>query len=141
VFVRIPTLICPNFSLRYLNLGWTHMSEQCVQYLCRNIQSTIEQLTLSGFRQSMTDECKANGRKAFVCLNVLCLGVENLTRRASRLRILDLSDSSLITDKSVSSVLRNGLHVEHLAFSRCYAIAPIAYAFVFDCNYSYIENV
>jgi hypothetical protein len=57
-------------------------------------------------------------------------GVENLTRRAIRLRVLDLSDSSLLTDKSVTSVLRNCLHLEHIAFSRCYAIAPIAYAFV-----------
>jgi len=58
-------------------------------------------------------------------------GVENLTHRAVRLRVLDLSDSSLITDKSVTSVLRNCLHLEHIAFSRCYAIAPIAYAYVF----------
>jgi hypothetical protein len=54
--------------------------------------------------------------------------VENLTRRAVRLRVLDLSDSSLITDKSVTSVLRNCQYLEHVAFSRCYAIAPIAYA-------------
>lgn len=56
--------------------------------------------------------------------------MENLTRRAVRLRVLDLSDSSLITDKSVTSVLRNCQHLEHVAFSRCYAIAPIIYAYV-----------
>ncbi|CAF0895791.1 unnamed protein product [Rotaria sordida] len=97
--------------LRYLNLGWTQLSDQCVHYICRTIQSSIEQLTITGFRQGMTDEC-----------------VENLTRRAVRLRVLDLSDSSLITDKSVTSVLHNCLYLEHIAFSRCYAIAPIAYA-------------
>ncbi|CAF3968993.1 unnamed protein product [Rotaria sp. Silwood2] len=97
--------------LRYLNLGWTQLSDQCVHYICRTIQSSIEQLTMTGFRQGMTDEC-----------------VENLTRRAVRLRVLDLSDSSLITDKSVTSVLHNCLYLEHVAFSRCYAIAPIAYA-------------
>ncbi|CAF1633310.1 unnamed protein product [Adineta ricciae] len=97
--------------LRYLNLGWTQLSDQCVHFICRTIQASIEQLTLTGFRQGMTDEC-----------------VENLTRRAVRLRVLDLSDSSLLTDKSVASVLRNCLHLEHIAFSRCYAIAPIAYA-------------
>jgi hypothetical protein len=46
------------FSLRYLNLGWTQLSDQCVHYICRTIQSSIEQLTLTGFRQGMTDECK-----------------------------------------------------------------------------------
>ncbi|CAF1166797.1 unnamed protein product [Adineta steineri] len=97
--------------LRYLNLGWTQLSEQCLHYICRTIQASIEHLTMTGFRQAMTDEC-----------------VENLTRRAVRLRVLDLSDSSLITDKSVTSVLRNCLHLEHIAFSRCYAIAPITYA-------------
>lgn len=56
------------------------------------------------------------------------LGVENLTRRATRLRVLDLSDSSLITDKSVSFVLRHCQQLEHVAFSRCYNIAPITYA-------------
>lgn len=61
----------------------------------------------------------------------LCFsGVENLTRRAIRLRVLDLSDSSLITEKSIASVVRNCLQLEHVAFSRCYAIAPIAYAYV-----------
>ena len=45
-------------SLRYLNMGWTQMSDQCVHYLCRTIQPTIEHLTLTGFRQGMTDECK-----------------------------------------------------------------------------------
>jgi len=56
------------------------------------------------------------------------LGVENLTQRAHRLRVLDLSDSSLITDKSVTHVLRNCQYLEHVSFSRCYAITPIAYA-------------
>ncbi|CAF3396002.1 unnamed protein product [Rotaria sp. Silwood1] len=97
--------------LRYLNLGWTQLSDQCVHYICRTIQSSIEQITLTGFRQGMTDEC-----------------VENLTRRAVRLRVLDLSDSSLITDKSVTSVIHSCLYLEQVAFSRCYAIAPIAYA-------------
>ncbi|CAF3222431.1 unnamed protein product [Rotaria socialis] len=97
--------------LRYLNLGWTQLSDPCVHYICRTIQSSIEQITLTGFRQGMTDEC-----------------VENLTNRAIRLRVLDLSDSSLITDKSVTSVVRNCVNLEHVAFSRCYAIAPISYA-------------
>ena len=46
------------FSLRYLNLGWTQLTDQCVHYLCRSIPTTIEQLTLTGFRQGMTDECR-----------------------------------------------------------------------------------
>ncbi len=56
--------------------------------------------------------------------------MENFTHRAVRLRVLDLSDSSLITDKSVTSVLHNCQYLEHAAFSRCYAIAPISYAYV-----------
>lgn len=104
--------------LRYLNMGWTQMNDQCVHYLCRTIQPTIEHLTLTGFRQGMTDEC-----------------VDNLTRRAHRLRVLDLSDSSLITDKSVTTVLRNCQYLEHVSFSRCYAIAPIAYASLKQLRY------
>ncbi|CAF5113653.1 unnamed protein product, partial [Rotaria magnacalcarata] len=42
--------------LRYLNLGWTQLSDPCVHYICRTIQSSIEQITLTGFRQGMTDE-------------------------------------------------------------------------------------
>ena len=61
----------------------------------------------------------------------MLIGVESLIHRAGRLRVLDLSDSSLLTEKSVKSILTNGLQLEHLAFSRCYAIAPIAYAYVF----------
>lgn len=58
------------FSLRYLNLGWTQLNDQCVHYICRTIQPTIEQLTLTGFRQGMTDDCKTffdnlNLRKSF----------------------------------------------------------------------------
>lgn len=81
----------------------------------------------------MTDECKNDSLiineylLSRVCVCVF-QGVENLTRRAVRLRVLDLSDSSLITEKSVHSVLRNCQYLEHVAFSRCYAIAPIAYA-------------
>ena len=45
-------------QLRYLNIGWTQLNSQCIEHLCRNIQTNIEQLTLTGFRQEMTDECK-----------------------------------------------------------------------------------
>jgi hypothetical protein len=76
----------------------------------------------------MTDECKKIFLIQLIIRRKYFLGVENLTRRAIRLRVLDLSDSSLITDKSVTSVLRNCQYLEHVAFSRCYAIAPIAYA-------------
>jgi hypothetical protein len=110
-------------------LGWTQLHDQCVHYICRTIQASIEQVTLTGFRQGMTDECKYS-----ILLRIYYqsfLGVENFTRRAVRLRVLDLSDSSLITEKSVTSVLRNCQYLEHVAFSRCYAIAPIAYAYVF----------
>lgn len=45
------------YSLRYLNLGWTQLSDQCVHYISRTLQPSIEQITLTGFRQGMTDEC------------------------------------------------------------------------------------
>lgn len=113
-----------------MNLGWTQLSDLSVQYVCRTIQGTLEQLTFTGCRQGMTDECeeKLSVVKQVFHRIMSILGVENLTRRATRLRVLDLSDSSLITDKSVSFVLRYCQQLEHVAFSRCYAIAPIVYA-------------
>lgn len=44
-------------QLRYLNMGWIQLSDACIHYLCRTIQPSIEHLTLTGFRQGMTDEC------------------------------------------------------------------------------------
>lgn len=54
-------------SLRYLNMGWTQLTDQCVHYLCRSLPAGIEHLTLTGFRQGMTDECKRKKRLMIDC--------------------------------------------------------------------------
>jgi hypothetical protein len=36
--------------LRYLNLGWTQLNDQCVYYIYRTIQAIIEELILIAFR-------------------------------------------------------------------------------------------
>ncbi|CAF1094428.1 unnamed protein product, partial [Didymodactylos carnosus] len=98
-------------KLRHLNIGWTQLDDASLTLLCQTIQPSVEQLCLSGCRQTMNDDC-----------------VENLVRRAQHLRVLDLSDSNLITDKSINVIIRYLRQLEHVSFSRCYTIAPIAYA-------------
>ena len=114
-----------------------------MRYLC--IDSHLIRITFqSNSTWSSEHQCRCRtslvktvwrNHVTIILISSLFSGVENLTHRANRLRVLDLSDSSLITDKSVTSVIRNCLYLEHVAFSRCYVIAPIAYAYVFKWIY------
>ena len=46
----------------------------------------------------------------------------SLVRRALRLRILDISDSVLITDQSILSLRQYSRLLTHLSASRCYLL-------------------
>ena len=53
---------CLKFShihrLRSLNLAWTDLSSESVQYICETIPRCIEQLNISGQRYNLIDDCK-----------------------------------------------------------------------------------
>ncbi len=48
--------------------------------------------------------------------------IQSLVRRALRLRILDISDSVLITDQSIISLRQHSRLLAHLSASRCYLL-------------------
>ncbi|CAF1346562.1 unnamed protein product, partial [Adineta ricciae] len=91
--------------LRCLNVAWTNLTAATVQYLCENIPRCIEQLNISGQRHNLTDDF-----------------IQSLTRRALRLRVLDISDSILLTDQSIISLRLHSRLLTHLSASRCYLL-------------------
>lgn len=50
--------------------------------------------------------------------------------RCHKLKELDLSDATSITDNSVEAIYKNLKDVEVLSLSRCYNIAPASYTLV-----------
>jgi len=112
------------FRLRCLNLAWTNLSVESVQFLCENIPRCIEQLNLSGQRYQITDD--RNDLNLFRTNNLrfLFVDIQSLVRRALRLRVLDLSDSLLLTDQSIISIRQYSRLLTHLSVSRCYLFTP-----------------
>jgi F-box and leucine-rich repeat protein 1 (S-phase kinase-associated protein 2) len=99
-------LLITNLSLlRCLNIAWTDLTSESVQYICENIPRGLEQLNISGQRYNLTDDY-----------------LQSLVRRALRLRILDISDSVLITDQSIISLRQHSRLLAHLSASRCYLL-------------------
>lgn len=56
--------------------------------------------------------------------------IQSLVRRALRLRVLDLSDSLLLTDQSIISIRQYSRLLTHLSVSRCYLFTPATLMFV-----------
>jgi len=52
--------------------------------------------------------------------------IQSLVRRVLRLRVLDISDSILITDQSIISLRQHSRLLAHLSASRCYLLTPSA---------------
>ncbi len=52
--------------------------------------------------------------------------IQSLVHRAFRLRVLDISDSVLITDQSIISIRQHSRLLAHLSASRCYLLTPSA---------------
>ncbi|CAF2098539.1 unnamed protein product [Rotaria magnacalcarata] len=96
-------------SLRSLNIAWTELSSQSIQYICETIPRCIENLNISGHRYSLTDDC-----------------MQTLAHRAFRLHFLDISDSVVISDQSIIALRQHSRLLEHLSASRCYLLSPSA---------------
>jgi hypothetical protein len=58
IFFRLPNSSSILDRLRSLNIAWTDLSYESVQYICENIPRCIEQLNISGQRYNLTDDCK-----------------------------------------------------------------------------------
>jgi hypothetical protein len=43
--------------LRCLNISWTELSSESIQYICETMPRSIEQLNISGQRYNLTDDC------------------------------------------------------------------------------------
>lgn len=91
-------------QLRELNLSWTYLTSDSVEYICDNLPATMDRLNLSGCRKLLLDK-----------------HVASLVANCPRLRELDLSDCTSITGESVRQIT----YLEDLTFvalSRCYLI-------------------
>ncbi|KAF7279944.1 S-phase kinase-associated protein 2-like [Rhynchophorus ferrugineus] len=91
-------------QIRELNIAWTYLNGDCIEYLCENLPSTMDRLNFSGCRKLLLDK-----------------HVASLVLSCPRLRELDLSDCTSITGESVRQITT----LEDLAFvalSRCYLI-------------------
>ncbi|XP_030758733.1 S-phase kinase-associated protein 2 [Sitophilus oryzae] len=91
-------------QIRELNIAWTYLNADSIQYICENLPSTMDRLNLSGCRKLLLDK-----------------HVASLVSSCPKLRELDLSDCTSITGESVRQISV----LEELAFvalSRCYLI-------------------
>lgn len=102
-------LISQLTSLKSFNIAWTNLNIETIEFLCQHLPRSIEQLNISGQRYNLTDE-----------------HVQILVRRAIRLRVLDISDSLLLTDQSLISIRQNSRLLTHLSASRCYLFTSTA---------------
>lgn len=49
-------LILNNFRLRSLNISWTDLTAESIQYICTTIPRHIEEINISGQRHNLTDD-------------------------------------------------------------------------------------
>ena len=108
-----------------MNVSWTDLSKECVEYICENISRCIEQLNISGQRYQLTDNRKLKKIQS-IRISFFFEDIHSLTRRALRLRVLDISDSVLITDQSIISLRQYSRLLTHLSASRCYLLTSPA---------------
>ena len=119
------------FRLRCLNIAWTELSFESVQHLCEALPRCMEQLNISGQRYNLTDTRNfnpINGKRP--CPVVHFLDIQTLSRRAYRLRALDISDSVLISDQSIVALRQYSRLLTHLSASRCYLLTSTALKYV-----------
>ena len=117
--------------LRCLNIAWTELSFESVQHLCEALPRCMEQLNISGQRYNLTDTRNFNPMNGTrPCRLVHFLDIQTLSRRAYRLRALDISDSVLISDQSIVSLRQYSRLLTHLSASRCYLLTSDALKFV-----------
>ncbi|XP_076307223.1 S-phase kinase-associated protein 2-like [Tachypleus tridentatus] len=91
------------------NLGWTHLSLDCIQLLAHSLPHSICHLNLSGCRQRLINE-----------------DIAMLVQKCPRLQTLDISDATVLTNEALDEIIKLE-SLEHLHVSRCYNISPAHY--------------
>lgn len=92
------------FSLKELNLSWTYLSEECVDYICKNLPLTLDRFNFSGCRKMLLD-----------------ISVGQLVMNCPNLRELDLSDCTCISGEAVKRLTCLD-QLNFLSLSRCYLV-------------------
>lgn len=91
-------------SLVQLNISWCVFTNDHVRSIVNNLSPSVTHLNLSGYRENLTlDDVKV------------------LVTRCPLIRVLDLSDSTLLM-ADCFPVLKQLKHLLHLSLSRCYQI-------------------
>ncbi|CAG9856870.1 unnamed protein product [Phyllotreta striolata] len=109
-------------KIRELNIAWTYLNSSTIQYICRNLPSTMDRLNFSGCGKNFEDK-----------------NVVDLVASCPRLRELDLSDCTVITGEAVRhiTVLED---LNFLAMSRCYLVPYTAFLLLKKLiNLSYLD--
>lgn len=91
-------------QIRELNIAWTYLNGESIQYLCDNLPSSMDRLNFSGCRKLLLDK-----------------HVASLVTSCPKLRELDLSDCTNITGESVRCITLLE-DITFVALSRCYLI-------------------
>ncbi|CAL1568157.1 unnamed protein product [Knipowitschia caucasica] len=91
-----------------LNISWCDFTADHVKSVVHNMSPSVTHLNFSGYRENLTlDDIKV------------------LVSRCQKMKVLDLSDSTLLMVDSFP-VLAQLKHLVHLSMSRCYHIHPAA---------------
>jgi len=98
-----------NSRLKQLNLAWTNLTKATILQVIKNLPK-LQQLNLSGCRETLSDDC-----------------IKQLVKSCPHLTHLDLSDAFNLTAKSLEEILKLQKLV-YLGLSRCYSIPPAAFS-------------
>lgn len=97
-----------------LNIAWTLLKSTSIKTICQYVPKDVQKINLSGCLKELTDA-----------------HVSTLVIRCHKLKELDLSDSTTISDTSVDAIYNNLKDLEILSLSRCYNILPASYTKLF----------
>nr|XP_058943189.1 S-phase kinase-associated protein 2-like [Pocillopora verrucosa] len=98
-----------NSRLKQLNLAWTNLTKATMMQLIKNLPQ-LQQLNLSGCRETLTDDC-----------------IKQLVKSCPQLTHLDVSDGVMLTTQSLEAILKLK-NLVWLGVSRCYSIPPVSFS-------------